>query len=193
MAFLDTIRLYIERLDEKKLHMYLGIILLAYASICGFIVYRFYRNVHYYKARISSINKKREELREILTRLERVKKEQADVDALLESDREFKIGGYFNEVMEKLNITQNKTREADTTSELLENGYTEVKLSASFANLSTQKLTELLLTIQDNPRIYTKELIVHQPNGARTINVTLVIATLEPKSELTGVIGRAHV
>lgn len=187
MEFFENLRLYIERLDEKKLLTYMASALLIYALICGFIIYRFYANVGYYKARSATINKKRQELRDILTRLERVQKEQADVDALLDADRDFKIGGYFNDVMQKLNIMQNKTREPDTTSELLENGYTEVKLSASFANLSTQKLTELLLTIQDNPRIYTKELIVHQPNGARTINVTLVIATLEPKTELTGV------
>lgn len=187
MAFLKSIRLYIEQLDEKKFLTYLAVILFVYAAICGFVMYRFYKNVGFYKTRITSINKKREELREILTRLERVKKEQTEVDTLLEKDKDFKIGGYFNDVMEKLPIVQNKTREPDTSSEVLENGYTEVKLSASFANLSTQKLTEILLTIQDNPRIYTKELIIHQPNGARTINVTLVIATLEPKTEIPGV------
>lgn len=184
MEFFENIRLYIDRLDEKKLLLYLGIGLIVYSLLCGIVIYKFYSNVRFYKTRIAAINKKRTELRDIVTRLERVKKEQADVDALLEADKDFKIGGYFNEVMQKLSIVQNKTREPDTTSELLENGYTEVKLSASFANLSTQKLTELLLIIQDNPRIYTKELIIHQPNGARTINVTLVIATLEPKTEL---------
>jgi len=49
--------------------------------------------------------------------------------------------------------------------------------------MNTQKLTELLDTLEQNERIYTKEVEIYKPDAGQTINVNLLIATLEPKIE----------
>ena len=149
----------------------------------GIIIYRYYSSVSTLKKKIVYINNKRREVKELLERYEIVKQQQEEVDVLLAKDKDFKIGGYFNTVMKQVGVEKNKTREPETSSEELDNEYTEIKLYASFSNINTQKLTELLDTLEQNERIYTKELEIYKPNQGPTINVNLLIATLEPKIE----------
>jgi hypothetical protein len=135
------------------------------------------------KTRALFINRKRKEVKDILERYEMVKKQQAEVDAMLNQDRDFKIAGFFNETITKLNLSQYKSREPEASREVLDNGYTEVKLYASFANVSTQQVVELLQLIEQNQRIYTKELEMYKPSTNKTININILLATLEPKAQ----------
>ena len=183
MNALDQVREYIQQLDAQQFQRYLIVLFAAIFLFSSFIVYRYYRSVSTLKKKIVYINNKREEVKELLERFEIVKQQQADVDTLLAKDKDFKIGGYFNTVMTQIGVAKNKTREPETSSEELDNGYTEIKLYASFSNMNTQKLTELLDTLEQNERIYTKELEIYKPNQGPTINVNLLIATLEPKIE----------
>jgi hypothetical protein len=52
--------------------------------------------------------------------------------------------------------------------------------------MSTQELATLLNEIEHKERVYTKSLDITQSKTPRTIDVTLTIATLQPKEELTG-------
>jgi hypothetical protein len=185
MNALNQIKDYIDQLDKKYFQRYVIIAGSLVLIISSLILYRYYRNIFFYKKKIETINHKRKEVKDILERFEMVKIQQTEVDNLLEKDKDFKIGGYFNEVITKIGIAQNKTREPETSSEELDNGYTERKLYASFSNITMQKLTELLDTIEQNERIYTKEVEMYKPDTGRTINVNLLIATLEPKIETT--------
>ncbi|MEX0940324.1 MAG: hypothetical protein WDZ41_03115 [Candidatus Babeliales bacterium] len=184
MIVLDQIRQFILNLDSKQFQRYLIIILSIILCLIGIVIYRYYSSISFYKKRIYQINQQRRTVKEILERFEIVKKQQTEVNTLLEKDRDFKIAGYFNNVINKLGISQNKTREPETSSEELDNGYTEIKLFASFSNMNMQRLTELLDTLEQNERIYTKEIEVYKPDQEATININILIATLEPKTEL---------
>jgi len=183
MNALNQVREYIQGLDTQQFQRYLIALFVGIFLITSIIVYRYYSNVSALKKKIVYINNKRRDVKELLERYEIVKKQQEEVDALLEKDKDFKIGGYFDSVMNQVGIARNKTREPETSSEELDNGYTEIKLYASFSNMNMQKLTELLDTLEQNERIYTKELEIYKPNQGPTINVNLLIATLEPKIE----------
>lgn len=183
MKPLDQVREYIQHLDAKQFQRYLIALFTALFLFSSFTIYRYYRSVSTLKKKIVYINTKRKEVKELLERFEIVKRQQEEVDALLAKDKDFKIGGYFNTVMTQVGVAQNKTREPETSSEELDNGYTEIKLYASFSNMNMQNLTKLLDTLEQNERIYTKELEIYKPNQGPTINVNLLIATLEPKLE----------
>jgi exonuclease III len=183
MNALDQVREYIQGLNKQQFQRYLLALFAGIFLISSFIVYRYYSNISTLKKKIVYINNKRKEIKELLERYEIVQRQQEDVDALLEKEQNFKIGGYFNTVMNQVNITKNKTRDPETSSEVLDNGYTEIKLYASFSDLNMQKLTELLDTLEQKERIYTKDLEIYKPNQGPTINVNLLIATLEPKVE----------
>lgn len=177
MTALDQIRHYIEDLTTKQFKQYFLIIITGLFFVSSIIIYRYYRNIHNLKNRIDLINKNRIEVQNILERFEIVKRQKTEVDTLLAKDKEFKINDYFN----KISIADMyKTRDPDISSEELDNGYTEIKLYASLSNMNTQKLVELLDTLEKNERIYTKELEIYKPDQGPTINVNLLIATLEP-------------
>jgi hypothetical protein len=180
MTILTQIREYIEALDKKQFQRSVIVLLSIIFVVNVFLMYRYYRSINTHLQRIASINKKRQEVKILLERFEKVKKQQSDVDTLLAKDKEFKIAGYFNDILKKLGIVQNKIREPETSTEELDNGYREIELYAGLSNMNMQKITSLLDTLEQNERIYTKELEIYRPDGGKTVNVNLHIATLEP-------------
>jgi hypothetical protein len=182
MTIIDRIYNFFANLDAEQFRNYVAVVLLLVMLLTGFMIYRYYSQVNYYKRRVAAINRNRVDVKELLTRYEMVKRQQADVDALLEKDRDFKIAGYFDEVMNKLGLAQNKAREPETSSELLENGYTEINLYASFSNLNMQKIVQLLDTLETNERIYIKEVEIYKANG-NNVNVNILLATLQARTE----------
>jgi hypothetical protein len=183
MEFLVRIKIFFEQLDERQFQRYIALFFALLFLLSGIIFYTYWSKISTLKTRAVFINRKRKEIKEILERYEIVKKQQAEVDTMLAKDRDFKIAGYFNDVITKLNLVQHKTREPETSRDTLDNGYTEVKLYASFSNLSTQNVVEMLDALEQNERIYTKELEMYKPNSNKTINVNILIATLEPKPQ----------
>lgn len=184
MNVVTRIQSFFDQLNERDFKRYLAAFIVILLIINAVIVYRYISKTRALKNRVTFINRKRREVKETLERYEMVKKQQAEVDALLEKDRDFKIAGYFNDVLTKLNLARFKTREPETSRETLDNGYTEVKLYASFSNITTQNVVELLDALEQNERIYTKELEMYKPNDTgKTINVNILLATLEPKTQ----------
>ncbi|MGE0206741.1 MAG: hypothetical protein AB7R69_02715 [Candidatus Babeliales bacterium] len=185
MTIVNHIKEFIEQLDEAAFKRYIVTFFALFFLCIGFIIYRYYSGVSVIKNRIDTINKKRKEVKNLLERFEVVKVQKTEVDTLLEKDAAFKIGGYFDTIINQLGIAGNQTRAPETSSEELDNGYTEVKLYASFTNMNTQKLVALLDTLEQNERIYTKEVEIYKPDVGKTININILIATLEPKIETT--------
>lgn len=184
MTIIEKIQNFFSNLDQQQFRNYIAVLLLALFALSGILVYRYYSQTSYLKRRIAATNRKRLEVKELLTRYEIVKRQQADVDALLAKDKDFKIAGYFTDVVNKLGLAGNKTREPETSAELLDNGYTEIKLYASFSGLNTQKIVQLLDTLEQNERIYIKDVEIYKSEG-NALNLNILIATLEPKATPT--------
>lgn len=184
MKLLQNMYSYVQGLDRKQIRNYVTIFFGIVLLLCAVIVYQYFSSMSSLQQRLSAINRKRREIRELLERYERVKKQQAEVDSLLAKDPTFKIAGYFDSVIKNLDLEQHKTRNPETSSQELDNGYTEITLFATFNNINTEKLTQLLDTLEQNERIYTKELEVYKGDNQQTINVNVLIATVEPRKEL---------
>ena len=63
----------------------------------------------------------------------------------------------------------------------LGNGYSEIKLDASFSGLSTRQFVDLLYRIEQSERIYTKEVVLVKAPKSSSLDLTIVIATLQSK------------
>lgn len=183
MNILIQLQKKLEGLDNKQFMMYIISFLTGIILLSCIIMYRYYSSTRQLQKHIAFINTKRTEVKEILERYESVKKQQTEVNELLAKDKDFVIAGYFTNLIKILAIEKNKTREPETSSEDLDNGYTERRLYATFTNLNMQKVSELLDTIEQSERIYTKELEIYKPTNEPMVNVNLLIATLEPKIE----------
>ncbi|MGB8468114.1 MAG: hypothetical protein WCE21_03840 [Candidatus Babeliales bacterium] len=147
------------------------------------LFYWYYHATTHLSSKMVLINKQRVQTRELLERFEVVKKQKAEVNTLLEQDRDFKIGGYFSTIIDTLHMRANKTRDPATSSIQLDNGYTEIQLYASFSQVNMQKIAELLDTIEQNPRIYVKELEIYKPGTEQSVNFNVMIATLQAQGE----------
>ena len=184
MNFLLSIKNYLETLDQKEFKKYILIFTAFLLVIIGSLIFYYYYSIAGLKKRIATINKNRTTVSELIGRYNLVKKQQAEVDLILAKEKDFKISQYFEQLLEKLNLTQNKTQDVETMSEeVLDGAYTEWILYANLTNLNTKKMSELLHAIELEERIYTKEVEIDRSSNPSAINVKLTIATLEPKTE----------
>ncbi len=185
MEFIEKIRIFIERIETKDFYKYTGIFLGISIILAGLIVFRFYRQINYLTKRIDDINEAREEqVRIIRQDALQVQQQQAEVDAILAEEEDFKIGGYFKNLLTKLNLTEKQVAEETATIER-EDDYRESELNAKFEDMNMKQLTELLQEIEQNKRISTKKLdITKSTKKPDTIEVTITIGTLLPKTEI---------
>jgi hypothetical protein len=186
MAILDKLKNFIQDLDEKQFLRYLAGLFITLVILMSLILFFNYRKVHGLKKRIVQINNNRTSLQAILTTYERVKQQKADVAAMLEKDKNFKIVGYMDTLLNSLNLTGNRsnyTQSSEVKESLPE--YIEVKLVTNFTSLNTRQLVELLHEIEKNERIYTKELEITRSPSTPTLDVVLTIATLEARTQGT--------
>ncbi|HEV2916931.1 MAG TPA: hypothetical protein VGW78_04235 [Candidatus Babeliales bacterium] len=179
-AFFDTLHRKIAAIEPKKFLYYVGIILGITIALIGGLIFQYYRSIHAITKRIGRINQYRQQAQDILERAQEVITQRQQVDSLLAEDLNFKIGGYFKDVLNKLQLSQKEKMETTQTIER-EDNYLEQVLNAKFVDLNMKELTTLLAEIEGNPRIYTRELEIKRGEKTPgTIDVTLVIATLLP-------------
>ena len=180
MEQLNRLMAYISTFDSKQFKHIMLMLFGAIFALTGLLVVYYYRSVRTLKKELVQLNVKRKEVKELLERYDQVKKQQKQVDAILAKEGDFKISQFFEKLMTTVQIPKQSIQPPSTTSEDILDGYTEWTLDASIKNINMKKLTDLLHAIEQEDRIYTKELEV-TAGSASTINVRLLIATLERK------------
>lgn len=185
MELLDKMQAYFNSIDQKRFFQYiigiLGVITLAIALL----FFNYYRTVSRLKGEAFAINELREQAKIILDKAQRIKKDQKEIDAVLAQDKNFKIAGYFEDLIEKLGLAQKKSSTEVTTASQ-EGKYQESILQSRFTAISMKQLAELLQEVELNKRVFIKELdITPSKKQQNSIDATLTIATLEPKPKET--------
>lgn len=184
MKVVENIRNFVDSLEEKQFYTYLGVLLFGAILIMSLIVWRYYSQVHSINEQIETINEQREETKRILTSARRVQQQRAEVDALLGQDPNFKIGGYFEDVLNKLGLADKKTASDKIEHSQIdhEGKYKESIRKAKLTGMNMRQLTELLHELEQNKRIFIKELEISKSiKQSKTLDISLTIATLEPK------------
>jgi enoyl reductase-like protein len=184
MVFLEKIRTFFDSLETKTFYYYI----IGYLSVCfllfGLIIFYYYKNTSYLQRQIKRLNTTREDtIRTILEAVESIDQQKAAVEAILSQNPDFKIAGYFKDLLNKLNLKNKEVQEAEsTTTTEREDNYRETELNAKFENMNMKELTELLQAIEQNARISTKRLeITKAKKNPKTIEVQITITTLLPK------------
>ena len=178
MELLDRIRGYIAALEEREIYRYGAIFLGIIVLLLGLLIIYHYRRVSTLRTQIKRINRLREEdVQEILSKADYVQRQLKDIDTLLAEDKNFKIVGYFKEVLEKLNLAGKKVIE---TTSLIErpDQYRESILDVSFDDMDMKQLTELLRELEENRRIFIKKLdILRSKKTPNKLEVSMTIGT----------------
>ncbi len=186
MVFIDKIRTFFDSMDTKTFYRSIA----GYAAACVLllciILYYFYSTTGALQRKIRQLNHTREEsVRTILESAQSIEHQRATVKAVLSQNLDFKIAGYFKDLLNKLNLRNKEIQEAEsTTTTDREDNYRETELNAKFEDMSMKDLTELLQALEKNPRISTKRLeITKSKKKPKTIEVLISITTLLPKME----------
>lgn len=178
---------YIQNLNKKDFIKYAYICFAILILVSGFILYRYFSNITALKKDLKKINNFRQEAQVILSKNIQVQKQKANVEEIIEKGKNFKLLQYFDSTMEKIGIRNIKEKEISTSD--LENlkaqGYTEVKLTSSISGTNMKQIVELLDEFEKNERIYTKSLEITRSADNKSVDVNIVIATIQPKSEVT--------
>lgn len=177
MTFLEKIQkiaLPIESSEfYKNIAIYLSVLIFTMAGI----IYYHHSKTTELRMALQKIYANQEEAKIILERSKVVQKQSDAVNSLLDEDKNFRLKNYFDEVVSKVNLTKYQVKEAEISEEILQKLYTEIKINVQFNGISTKQLCELLQSIEQKQRVYTKELSIIQKNGSLLVTVT--IATLK--------------
>lgn len=179
MVFFERVKGFIRSLDTREFYRFIGIIFGIVFLILSLLVYRYYSSVQQLHRKLRRVNEQRQETRSILEKNEEVLLQRSNIEALLEQTKNFKIKEFFSSVLQELQLTALSSKEPDISQKDLIDGYVEIQLEASFSGMNTRQLAELLYKLEQNERVYIKDLKIVKALKAPTIDVSLVIATFE--------------
>lgn len=177
MSFLSQLQDIALPLERSEFYRNTAIFLGALALLTSGIIYYHHSKTSELRQSLQKMYKTQQEAKILLERLKLVQKQSDDINTLLEEDKGFKIKNYFDEVVNRNNLSSKQIKEAEVSENILQKLYTEVQLIAQFRGISTRQLCELLQAIEQKTRIYTKELSINKKNGS--LDVVLTIATLK--------------
>ncbi len=185
MMLLEPIKTFFNKTDSKTFSYYIIGYLAACLLLFILIIFYYYSSTNALQKKIKNLNSTREEVLVILENAALVQQQRLMVEETLAKDTDFKIGGYFKNLLIKLNLKDKEVAEETSTSDLEEN-YRKSELSAKFEDLSMKEFTELLQEIEQNSRIATNRIeITKSKKKPKTIEASLTISTLLPKIEIT--------
>lgn len=185
MEWLKSLYEYIQTVEQKRVYQYIAGILITLSVLVLVVLYvrSSYRDSAL--TRLADINEQREQVKRIITNAQKIKQQRAQVNAMLAKDDSFKITSYLDTVLKKLHLSE-KTTIGEHSQVDRENGYRESTRKITLVNMNMKELSELLHELEQNERIYIKDLeIVRSSRTPQTIDVMLSVATLEPRTTVS--------
>lgn len=187
MVIFEKIQEFIKNLEERTFYYYLAALLGIIILLSGFLIYSNQSSIAYWQKRIRAINELRDDVKNILTKDDEVSSQRISVNNMLQEMPDFKIDGYLTEVLQQLSLEGNKQTSGPVM--YVDHGdpeYREALLPVKFDMMNMKQLCELLEKIEQNKRVYSKDLeIVKSKKVPNTIEVSLTIGTLQRKPETT--------
>ena len=184
MEVVNRIVDYIQNLDVRRFYIVLGVFLMIVGLLSWYFISRSFNRIEDLTIEMQRVNEFKDEFNHILGRYQLVKKQRAQVNKMLETDQTFRILRFFDDLMRELILNSYK-KDVPKISEVdKDRDYKEVSLTANLERITMKQLADLLAKIEASARVYTKKLEIVKNKGTMppTLNVLIVIATLQPKS-----------
>lgn len=181
MTLLEQIQHIIDSMDTTTWYRWVALYIGCMLVCAGGIIYIYYHSRHTWIDQSNYINEMRVQARNILKKAQGVYSQRAEVNKIIQAEPDFILPQYLQEVMSQTGITQSLNT-INTTQIDREDQYRENIASISFTNTTMRVLTKFLQAIDQNKRLYTRELdITKSKKTPRTIDVNVVITTMQPR------------
>ncbi len=179
MNMLEKITHFLLTREQEDFYKYVGGYLIGLFLVCSVIIGYYISAASGLKSTLNSLYKTQQESKLLLEKVKVIEKQKESVDKLLDTEKNFKIKNYFDELIKNLNLTSFQRKEAEVTEEeILKDQYSEIKLSAQLYGISMKQLCQVLETLEKKERLYTKDLSITKGRGP-TIDVSITIGTLK--------------
>lgn len=184
MSFLLRFKLFLDEFEQKNFYRVIAVVVAILVLFFGFLWYMHSNKTAFLQKELKRVNKERIRARDLLEQHNRVEAQKAVVDKVLSEEKSFKILEFANNILQESNLQRKLSKPLELSEpQDLGNNYNELRLEISLTNMTMQELVNLLYNkIQNNNKIYTKELTITKPSQSPTFDVTLVIATLVRKT-----------
>jgi len=183
MIYLESVKDYIQGCSYKEIVRIQLAYIFLYILLMGFLIFRHFSALQDAQQKMKILNKARNEIQFILTEFEYIKNKTEQVDLLLTKDKNFYIQKYYQETMQDLDII--KQSASGLASNIWPNGYTEESLQINLSEITMKQLSDFLQAIQENQRVFVKNLEIVKSSVEKKINANLAIATLKPVGDKT--------
>jgi hypothetical protein len=181
MIFFTQFILWIEQIDRHQMQKYIYIVIGIILGLTVLLGWQYFNTVAKLNKKINSINGIREDVRGMRQMMLQVNTQRTAVNEMLAEEVNFKIVAFFNSVLAKLNIVDNKKTEEVSQIDR-EDQYRETELNVTMADMDMKQVTELLFELEQKKRIYIKKLDIEKSKkGQNTLEIILIIATLSNK------------
>jgi len=179
MSVLDSLRDSIKYSEPKELLKYLGIgggaFLVFFAVLIGF----HYRRVAWHTGQIAQLETWRKQTQTIVRNAKIAKAQQQEVEEILAKDKDFRIGESYQSIIRSSGLSQRLVDKSEPTTGESISGRTEVQITSKLKGLSMKDVTDLLVQIAQVPQLYTKEVTIKKSPGNQTVDIDIIVATLE--------------
>ncbi|NDD55154.1 hypothetical protein EBZ39_15040 [bacterium] len=170
---------YVEALEGRDFRLHMAGFLGGLCVVTGLMVYSVQEKKRDLITKLQALNKQTIKAYHIIEDNRRMAKEELRLRQKLDQERDFTINGFFEQFCREQNLTPEIGWEA--RSEQVNDKFYEVLLSATFKDLTADRLVKALDELNKKDIVYVKECTIKTTNN-RKINVGLTIATKRYKS-----------
>lgn len=183
MDTLKNFALKIKKADESEQYKYLGIFLGSVLLVLAVIIFFTNRSINSYRDLIKKTLTQRIETQQLLSDFKVVKQQQEQVNEILTRNKNFRPIQAYQEVIAKLNLEKFQAEKPVQSQGNTIDNKTELELKVSLASVNMKQLTDLLYSLSQVEQMYPKILTVKKNPNTQTVDVDLIMATLEPAVE----------
>ncbi len=183
MVSLESIKDYIQGLNQKEMMRIVIAYIVAFVLLVGFLVYSHFNAIVSAQQKTKLLNKARKDIQLILTEYDHIKSKKSEVDALLAKDKNFYIQKYCQDTLNDVKLTNQSPLTLVTTT--WPNGYIEESVQINVSQITMKQMCEFLQALQTNQLVFVKNLEILKGTVAKKINVNMLVATLKPVVEKT--------
>jgi hypothetical protein len=181
MEFFDKLKATLDTLTRKQFYMYIMIALGVLLFLLLAIMLYYYRAAKSAIKQINDLNNIRStEVKNLLIRKERIKKQKEKVDAMIAQDPEFILGDVLDELLSKLDLSEKADRK-QTGRNPIDDMYIETTTDLMLNDINMKQLVDFLEAIESSKRVYVKKLEIKTKTTEHCLEVNIGLAALVPK------------
>jgi hypothetical protein len=179
---MNPIKIIIDKIDQndfdyfkKSVLIYITVIIMSLIIIQGL----FFWNKSNTENTIKILKEKKNNILQLIEKKNYAQEKKESIDELLKNKEPFRLKDYLFSLFQKNNFTKYVVSQNESiTEQKVKRDYIELTMNVELTNLSTSEIIQILALIENDIRIYIKNIIIKNLNNHK-LHLIISIATLQ--------------